>query len=151
MARHSVITPTVWRSGLIGTAAAAAGNLAIYAVGRAADVAFVVPSWGGGPAMQVTAVHVALSSILPLFVGTAVAVAASRRGWTRLIATAGAVVAVFSLAGPLSLEADTATKALLASMHVVAGLAFVLALERARRPRVVDTGSFRNDAAPTAS
>lgn len=151
MARHEVITPAVWRGGIIGAAAAAAGNLAIYGVGRAADVAFLVPTWGGGPAMHVTAVHVALSSILPLFLGTAVAVAASRRGWLRPIAAAAAVVAVLSLGGPLSLDADTATKVLLASMHVVAGVAFVLALERARRPRVVHTAPSRDDAALTAS
>ena len=64
---------------------------------------------------------------------------ALRRGrrWPRRVLWAAAVVAVSSLAMPLSADADGGTTAMLAAMHVVAGATFVVAMEPALGPTQV--------------
>lgn len=50
----------------------------------------------------------------------------------RNVGIGGVAVAVVSLVGPLSLEADTGAKVALAAMHLVTGVAFIVALRRVR-------------------
>lgn len=147
----SGVAPMVWRTGSVGAAAAAAINLVVYGIGRAFEVAFLVPTWGGGAPSDITPLHVVMTSIVPFMAGTALAAATARRGGLRLVATAGAALALLLAGGPLSMEIDSATKLLLASMHVVEGLAFLLALERARRQQVRDAVRIRLQAIGAAS
>ena len=116
------------RAALLATGLATAANLVLYAGGRAAEVPFGVPAWGAaaGQVSDVTAVQVAVSSLLPLLIGTAaLALAAGRATVLRALLIAAAAFTVLSLAVPLTLDTDGATRGLLAAMHVVAGGAFV--------------------------
>jgi len=123
----------LWRSGLVATGIAAATNLAIYLAGRAGGVDFVGRLSPDADLTEVVAGHVLVTTIIPLLLGTAVAVLIRRRGHgLGLVRLAGAAVAVLSLAGPISLDADPGTKVLLAAMHLVAGAAFVAILRPGR-------------------
>jgi hypothetical protein len=123
-------TASVWRAGLATAGIAALADLATLLVGRAFGVSFVV-RFSGTP-LNVGVAIVLLMSVVPVLLGTAAAVLAcsrGRRGLT-LLQFVGAALAVVSVAaGPMATVAPTATKLVLASMHLVAGAAFVLALQ----------------------
>ena len=131
----------LWRYGLGATAVAAIVNLVIHTVVKATGVSFVVAFSAGDKPMHITAAHVAALTVVPLLIATALAAVASRRSMAtlRAVQIVAGVVAVVSLVGPLSLTAELGAKVALASMHVVAGAAFVLAVERARRPHPDNT------------
>jgi purine-cytosine permease-like protein len=124
----------IWQPGLIGAIAAAAVNLTLFAVSRAADTSFLVRRSSDADPTEVTALHVLLTTVIPFIVGLAIAVAAERRlrQGLRTLQVVGAAIAVVSLAGPLSVEADTTAKLVLATMHVITGGCFVVAVGRAR-------------------
>jgi hypothetical protein len=124
----------VWRPGLVAAGTAALANLALFAASRAAGVSYLVRFSPDADPTRVTAAHVALTTLVPFVAGLAVAVVAARhlRHGLRTVQVLGAALAVVSLAGPLSLEADTAARLVLAAMHVVTGAAFAVALGRAR-------------------
>jgi hypothetical protein len=127
----SSIDSSIWRTGLVAAAVAAAVNLALFVVGRATDVSFAVPAFQPDAGrMRISAIQVVVTSIAPLLVGTAIAAFAAARGRLRAAQIAGGLFALVSLGAPLSLEAATATKLSLAMMHVIVGTAFVLALQR---------------------
>lgn len=71
----------------------------------------------------------------PLGVGFAVAVALSLlwRGFLRIVQVTGTVLALATIAAPVALDTDTATRAVLALMHVVLPLVVWLSLAAARR------------------
>ena len=125
----------LWRYGLAATAVATVVNLVIHTAGKATGVSFVVAFSAGDKTMHITAAHVAALTVVPLLIATALAAVASRRSMAtlRAVQIVAGVVAVVSLVGPLSLTAELGAKVALASMHVVASAAFVLAVERARR------------------
>jgi hypothetical protein len=118
----------------IGALAATVANVALWAGGRAADVGFRVSPPAGLPAMEVGVVLVVLTTLLTFAVGSAVLALAARRSrrWVRVVMAAAAVFAVVSAGGPLSAAHDTATGALLATMHLVTGAAFVATAAKVR-------------------
>ena len=62
----------------------------------------------------------------------------------------GAVFTIATLGAPLSLDAETATKLSLASMHVVAGAAFLITLARVRLGQPSPSDDPQMTASPAA-
>jgi hypothetical protein len=121
----------LWRYGAIAAAIAAIVNLVILGIGRAAGVSFIVPMFAGtrsavGPLIVV--INIAIWSALGLLVTMLVASRQPRR--LRAMQVVAIVVTVVSLIQPAVVDADTATRVLLAIMHPVTGAAFVLGLRR---------------------
>ena len=125
---------STFRVAAIGALAATVANVALWALGRAADVGFLVSPLAGPPVMQVGYVEVALTTLLTFAIGWAVLALAARRSrrWMRVVMVAAAFVAVVSAVGPLSAAQDTATGALLAAMHLVTGAVFLATATRTR-------------------
>lgn len=124
---------SIWRGGAVAAVTASAVNAVVWSIGRANDVAFIVPGRDGEDATRVALSHVVTTTLLVMAVGTGVAVLAaarSRRSF-RAVLAAAAIVALASAAAPLTLDTDNPTRLLLASMHLVAGMAFVVGLGRA--------------------
>lgn len=121
------------RLGIVAAVVAAAVNLAVYALAEVAGVSFEVSFGAGEEPFTIDAVPVALTTLVPLVVATALAAAIGRSPglWRGLQITAGLLTLV-SLGGPLSLEAESGAATALATMHVVAGAALLTALQRAR-------------------
>jgi hypothetical protein len=134
-------TGLTWlQAGALGTAVSLTVNLVVLAVARAADATMVVDD--GGTLHEVLASDVVTASAVPLVVGTVVVALVALRwlGMVRLAQIVSAGFTLLSLAGPLTAETDGGTAATLATMHVVTGVAFVGALEVARRRITADRG-----------
>lgn len=123
------VTTDVLRAGATAALAAATANVALFAIGRASDAAFLVTG-RGGDATSVTLIHVLVSTLLPIAFATGLAALVAGRSPRRLraLVLGGIVVAVASAIAPLAFGLDTATRLLLAAMHLVAGLSFATAL-----------------------
>lgn len=125
--------PTWWQS--IGSAAVAAtvGNLLIFLLAGAGGASFEIIDQGARH--LVTVPWVVGATVVPLVVGSGLAVLLGLwwHGFIRLAQIAGAVLALLSTAGPLIADTDTATQWSLATMHVIAGVAVIAALETIRR------------------
>ena len=108
------------RAGLFGTAAATVVNLLIYAVGSLADV-----DWDVGD-NDPNALAVALTTIFAGVAATIFAIVLLRylrlRRSLLVFMVVGSIAAVASLVTPFDSDAETTTKWVLASMHVVAGV-----------------------------
>jgi len=117
---------------------AVALNLVVLAVLAAtgADLAVVVP--GGPGAITIDAIAVILATLAPLLLAGLIAILITRRlpAAQRWLAWAGLLVALVSIVAPLTLQADAATRAGLAVMHVVAGIAWFVALTAPARSAV---------------
>jgi len=61
----------------------------------------------------------------------------------------GALIAVATIGADVALEAQSAARVILASMHVVVGTAFVLALERAQAVEVSEGQPRRSEGGRT--
>ncbi|HSK95379.1 MAG TPA: DUF6069 family protein [Euzebyales bacterium] len=120
------------RSLLQGAAVATLVNSALWAGGRAADVSFLAAPVAGDAAMRVGIVLVVLTTLLMFAAGSGLLALAARRSrtWVRAVIGAAALVAVVSAGGPLATAHDTATGVLLAAMHLVTGVAFLVAASR---------------------
>jgi hypothetical protein len=118
----------------IAALAATVANVTLWAGGRAADVGFLVSPLVGDATTQIGVVPVVLTTLLAIAVGSAALALAARRSrrWVRVVMAAAAVVAVVSTGGPLLAAHDTATGALLATMHLVTGAAFVATAARVK-------------------
>ena len=117
-------------SGALGTAVSAV----IYIFGRAAGVTYVVRNAAAGPeSIHVT--DVVTFALMSIAAGLVVAVVVSRLRRPRLgvLEVVAASIAVLSTAMDLPIESAAPAKALLASMHLVVGAAFVLGLRIAQR------------------
>lgn len=125
-------TRDIWRAGVAGAVVAAAVNLVIFTIGRLADVDFTLVL--NGSTSQVGAATVLLLSFGSVLAGTVLAALLARGGAHRLrwAQLAGAAIAVLTAVGPLSITGGTASGVLLASMHLVTGAVYVLALQLAR-------------------
>lgn len=112
----------------LSAAAATVVNVALWGIGRAANASFIVDPAIGHP-LQVGVVKVVLTTLLPFAVGTVLLLLAARRSrrWVARLAIMAGVLALASAAGPLAGGYDTATRVLLATMHVTTGAAFVAA------------------------
>jgi hypothetical protein len=129
----------MWRQGLGAAAVAASVNTGIYLAGRAADIPFLVRFAPDGPSQEVSLGQVILSSVLPLAIGSALAVLFIR--WGRGLTgpqVLGGLIAVLSAGAPLSAGTSTDTQLTLASMHFVAGLIFIFNLQRIKRAGYLD-------------
>jgi hypothetical protein len=138
----------LWRLGAAAAAIAAILNVVILVIGRAAGVSFVVPSFTGTPMTVVPAVvvfTVVFWFVLGLLLTTFVA--ARQPGRLAAIQRVAAVVTVVSLLQPLTVDADAATRLVLAIMHPVAGAAFILALRRLQ----ADTATAQGDVIETTT
>lgn len=122
------------RAATVGALVATVVNLAKWAIGRAAGAGFVVDPALGDPNLEVGALKVVVTTLLPFAVGALLlAVAARQSGrWVLGVASVGAAVAVSSAVGPLVGGHDTATSVLLATMHLTTGAAFVVVATRVR-------------------
>lgn len=122
----------LWSVGFVCAGVAAVANGAIFSIARAADVSPLVPSFGADSLQEVTLGQVVLSTLLIPFIGTALA-APDHLAWVgphRSTNPRG--MASVSLAAPPLLDADLATKLVLALMHLVTGAVFVFGLERSK-------------------
>ncbi len=111
-----------------------AGNLLLYAVGRA---------WGGtftytqnGKVIRVDAASVAIMSVIPLVIGLA-AVAGLARFWPASVSVARIVAPTLAIAtiGVMTIPAhfDTTSTLFLSAMHVTLAAAAVLAIQELPR------------------
>jgi hypothetical protein len=121
---------TWWQAIPLGAALAAAFNLVILAIARAAGAELVIRQ-EGSPDHEIVAGGVLFSSIVPLVAGTVLAVllALAWRGFLRLAQVLGGGFGILSAFGPLLGAPDAGTKIGLALMHVVVGLAVILTME----------------------
>ncbi len=125
-----------WQAVAAGAAAAVAINELILAVAAGGGAALAVAQ--NGIERPVTAAGVVVASLVPLLIGTVLAVLLSRRwpGVLRLAQVVAAAAAVLTTFGPLSGAVDTATGVALSTMHLTAGAAAVAVLEAVRRTRL---------------
>ena len=121
-----------WQAGGLALLVAIAANLAILAIGTAADASFVVVD--GGEPTDIGAGAVIAATVIPLVLGflAAALVGRWRPGLVRPLAIVAAAFAVVSVAGPFAADTDTGTAAGLAVMHLVVGAAFLGGTEAAR-------------------
>jgi Family of unknown function (DUF6069) len=121
------------RGSAAGAAAATVANAALWAGGRATGVSFTVSS---ALMTKVGIVSVVLTTLLAFAVGSGVLALAARRSrrWVLAVLVAAALVAVVSAGAPLAAAQDTATAALLATMHLVTGAAFLVTAWRVVPP-----------------
>jgi hypothetical protein len=124
--------------GAAGAVAATFVNSAIYAIGRAADVDYLVHVTSHGPQnVRLQDVEfVAMSFIVGI---VAAAVATKLRRPSLPMQVIGAVLAVVSTWSDFTIDGSVAAKATLALMHLVVGAAYiaVLQLVRSRRTTAV--------------
>ncbi|PPK94261.1 hypothetical protein CLV92_108163 [Kineococcus xinjiangensis] len=127
--------PAWWQAVGAGVLGAVAVNLVLYLFARAAGASLALPDGSGTHVVGVP--DVVGATVVPLLVGTVLAVLLSRR-WPVLLRVAqvgGAVVALVTVAGPLTGDTDAATRLVLAAMHVVSAVAVVAILEGVHRGR----------------
>ncbi len=128
--------PRVWGAGLLAAGVAAGANALLYLFARMLGVSFLMSPQPGMEAIPLPLTMVILASIAGAAAGTLAFALLSR--WTphgpRLFQLAGLVFLVLSFGGPLSLSSsDSATKAALIAMHVIAGGATITLLSRSLR------------------
>lgn len=132
----SVAAPRARRSilanGLIAAVVAAVVNLIIAAIARAAGVSMTVDSRGEHMVVGISSVIVVTVAVLGIAAIVVWLIARQRPGARRMFAWIGVVFALVSLAAPITAAVDTATAVILASMHVVAGFFWFVALLTAR-------------------
>lgn len=122
-----------WQAITAGAVAAAVGNLVIFFVGGAAGASFAFLD--RGTLHEIGTWEVVTSTVPPLVAGTGLATLLAR-WWPRMIRLAqviGGGLALLTVAGPLTTDADGATRVALALMHVVVAVAVVVTLEAIRR------------------
>jgi hypothetical protein len=124
--------------GVIAAVGAATVNAAIYGIGRAADLSFVASTTASGPE-HILLQHVVSFTFMTFAVGLVVAAIADkvRRPSLHALQLVGATVAVVSIAMDVPIDSSVTAKATLALMHIVAGVAYVAALQIVRTARVV--------------
>jgi hypothetical protein len=127
-------TRSVLRAASVCALAAVGVNLVLWGIGRAAGASFVVDPALGDPNVEVGALKVIVTTLLPFAVGVLLVALAARRSrrWVIGVVVVGAVFALASAAGPLDGGHDTATGVLLATMYLTTGAAFVVAATRFR-------------------
>jgi Na+/proline symporter len=110
-------------------------NLAVFAIARAQGAPLLVRFSAHRAAWSITAADVIVAMLVALGLGTAGTALWLRRHRRGLLLAQviGALVALVSLSISLSVHADSDTKATLASMHLIAGTAFIAAMAVSRR------------------
>ena len=123
---------SVLRAVTVCAVAASVVNVVLWGIGRAAGASFLVDPALGDPNVEVGALKVVVTTVVPFAVGVLLVALAARRSrrWVGGVGVGGAVVALGSAAGPLDGGHDTATGVLLATMHLTTGAVFVVAATR---------------------
>jgi hypothetical protein len=118
----------LWRLGGVAALVAAMVNVAILFGGRALGISFDIPT---APS-PIGPVQVVVSTLGPFVVGLGATAAAAGQNPARLrtMQIVAVVVTALSLASPLLLAGDAASRVALSAMHVVACVAFVATLRR---------------------
>jgi Family of unknown function (DUF6069) len=117
-------------TGAVAAATTAAVNAVIFGLGRAAGVDYVVDS-----STTIAVTDVVSFTLMAFAVGLLAAAVARglRRPGYRVLQAVGTVIAVASVAMDVPIDGSPAAKLLLASMHLVTGAGYVVALEMAHR------------------
>ncbi|WP_051806707.1 DUF6069 family protein [Streptomyces sp. NRRL F-2664] len=112
-----------WKVLVIGAVGAAVANLVVFAVAKLAGASLVVLD--AGEEHAVTVGGVVGASVVPLVAGTGAALLLGlwRPVFLRIAQYAGSGLALLSVAGPLSSDADGGTVAALTLMHLTLGVA----------------------------
>ena len=115
-------------TGAIGAAVATAVNIAIYGIGRAAGVDYILTETS-----RVRVPDVVILSLMSFAIGLVAAAVAARwdRG-LRALQVVGAALAVISTWGDFTIDGSGAATATLALMHLVVGAVYVTTLEGVR-------------------
>lgn len=134
--------------GAAGAAVAAVANSALYGIGQAADMSFDVAE--GGTERTVTlgaAIGTSLSMVVIGLLGVSVAYRFFGRRSLRPFGALGMIIALLSSASFPGAEADTSTKWLLFSMHVLVGVVYLASLEivRSRATRETSSGAVTTE------
>jgi hypothetical protein len=127
-------TRSALRATMVCALAVTGVNLVLWGACLAAGASFVVDPALGHPNLEVGGLKVVMTTLLP-FAGGMLLVARAARRSLRLVTAVvlvGGVFALASAAGPLAGAHDSTTGALLATMHLTAGAAFVTAAVRWR-------------------
>jgi hypothetical protein len=121
------------RTGLV-IAAATVINVAVYLIAKAGGVEILVPM--GASPVPLSAALVVVFTIVPLVLAAVFLLVLRRVGVSssRAFASVVLIVAVLSLLAPLAADLTVSNKLVLATMHVVAGLAALLGLAPLFRP-----------------
>lgn len=124
----------VWRTGLAVAVLVLAGNLLIFVIARALGSPLAT-QMAGRVTIEVEVGQIIPFSVFPVALGTLLLWAVHRRGprtWT-VLAAVGAVVALLSVLGPLTLAATPGSLVVLAAMHVLTGTVWTLLVLRGGR------------------
>ncbi|AQT70806.1 MULTISPECIES: DUF6069 family protein [Streptomyces] len=127
-----------WKVLAAGAVGAAVVNLIVFAVAGLAGASLVVVD--AGEEHPITVGGVIGSSVVPLLVGlgSALLLALWKPVFLRIAQYAGSGLALLSVAGPLSADADGGTVAALSLMHLTLGVAVFATLHLHRRHRRQD-------------
>ncbi|WP_434080342.1 DUF6069 family protein [Sanguibacter sp. Z1732] len=107
---------------------ATAANLGLYAIGRATDAALRIDPGAGEANHLIIPGDVAWKTAVPLALGALVLALLARRSrrWTTIAIIAGAVAVLITIPFVLTGAHDLTTGLLLAGMHTIGGLAYIL-------------------------
>ncbi|WP_404953437.1 DUF6069 family protein [Streptomyces sp. 147326] len=134
---------TWWKALVTGAVGAAVVNLTVLAVAELAGASLIVVD--AGASHPITVGGVIGASVVPLLVGTGAAflLALWKPVFLRIAQYVGGGLALLSVAGPLSSDADGGTVAALSLMHITLGVAVVITLNlhRLHPARGVSTGA----------
>lgn len=107
---------------------ATAANLGLYAIGRATSAALRIDPGVGEANHLIIPGDVAWKTAVPLALGALVLLLLARRSrrWTTITIIAGAVVVLITIPFVFTGAHDLTTGLLLAGMHTIGGLAYIL-------------------------
>lgn len=124
----STVVSAAIRAGLVALVA----NIVIHTVAAVLGVTFVLTPPGGQP-VEINVASVSLMSVVPIVVGGLLLALLARyaAGAARSLSWVGLLIGVGTTLMPISMDGDLSTRLVLASMHVVTGLAWFVSLRRA--------------------
>ena len=132
---HPITRALAARAAAAAAAAAVLINLLVHAIGRAAGAELEVTQPGADGPMAIGPGNVLLMTVLPILLGgiiLAVAIRWGGRAWNVLSWT-GLFVGVLTIVMPFTVTATTATRVTLATMHLITGVAWFVALRHTSR------------------
>ncbi|MFD7260582.1 DUF6069 family protein [Streptomyces sp. NPDC059874] len=140
-----------WKALITGAVGAVVVNLIVFAVAKLADASLTVVN--GTDEHAITVGDVIGASLVPLLIGTGAALllALWKPVFLRIAQYVGGGLALLSVAGPLSSDADGGTVAALSLMHITLGLATVTTLELHRRNRILRTSDGGQSPTPKSA
>jgi Family of unknown function (DUF6069) len=123
----------LWRTGLIAAVAAGVANLVVALVAKAGDVSMAV-AMGGDAREDLPMPLFFVMSVVGVLAATGFAAVLARRpNGNRTFVIAASVLAVLSLVGPITADATSGTKLVLATCHVIVAAIAIPALGTSAR------------------